>query len=115
MRHRMKLVREKHEFGLLRDAWIQWRQAQEMRLADVHYDKVVVKRYLRMWKLKLVGLDQLNTVCDAFVARKDDALVEGCWDLWRREASMRRTEAVIANKVALRVLGNAVEVWKSHM
>lgn len=115
MRNRMKLVREKHEFGLLRDAWIQWRQAQEMRLADVHYERILMKRYLRVWKDRLQGLDQLNAACDVFVMGKDDALVEGCWDLWRRGTEMRRAERVVADKVALRVLGKAFDVWKSHM
>ncbi|CAL1704876.1 unnamed protein product [Somion occarium] len=115
MRNRMKLVREKREFTLLKDAWAKWRQSHRSHLAELHHNERLVGRFLHKWRGKLEDLEQLNAACDMFLVSQEDALVEGCWDMWRRTAEMRKAERIIADRAALRMMTKVFDVWKSHM
>lgn len=115
MRAKMKIVRDAQENKLKKDAWAKWRQSYQSHLSDRHYERRVVTRFFKKWKVHHTRVEDLDSVADHFLYAKEQTQAERCWDLWRRALEMRRAEVVVAERVGLRILGSAMDVWKRRM
>ncbi|KAI0934407.1 hypothetical protein AcV5_006256 [Taiwanofungus camphoratus] len=115
MRARMKTIRENREAKLKKDAWAKWRQSYRSHLSGQHYSERLVLRSFRWWRERLGKLDQLDAAADHFTYAQEEGLIEKCWDSWRRALDMHRTERVMAERVGLRIIGQAIDVWKQRL
>jgi protein SFI1 len=115
MRMKMKTVREKREGKLRKDAWAKWRQSYRSHLSGQHYTERLVLRFFRRWKTKLSAVDHLEAAADGFLNGREDRAVNRCWDYWRRAVELRNAERSVVERVSLRIMEDAMSVWKKHM
>ncbi|KAI0093593.1 hypothetical protein BDY19DRAFT_989156 [Irpex rosettiformis] len=115
MRMRMKTVHDRHEMKLKKDAWAKWRQLHRSRIAAQQYSQKLVLRLYNRWKTKLVALDRLENAAGQLIARRGKAQKERCWEMWKREMGVRNAERDMAERVGLRILSNAMGVWKRRL
>ncbi|KAI0637076.1 hypothetical protein C8Q77DRAFT_1215897 [Trametes polyzona] len=114
MRARMKAVRERDELRLKKDAWAKWRQSYRSHLSDHHFARKLVIRFFNRWKDKVRSLDGLDAAAEHFVYAKEERAVERCWDTWRRATQLRLAEKSLRERMDLRIMANAMDVWKRH-
>lgn len=115
MRARMKTVRDHHDLKLKKDAWAKWRQSYRSHLSEQHYSEKLVLRIYMKWRKKHVRLDRLEGAGEQLVKSREKSHVERCWDLWKRAMEVRKAEKAMSERIGLRILANAVDVWKSRM
>ncbi|KAK7043628.1 hypothetical protein VNI00_008239 [Paramarasmius palmivorus] len=111
MRSKMAIVRKRHNEGIKREFFLRWRRAYQLRMAELHYNEQTAVRCYARWKEKLHGIYQLEASADQAYY---EAFVTRFWDHWRRAAELRIPERIIDNRVALRIKGEALTVWKKH-
>ncbi|TRM57576.1 hypothetical protein BD626DRAFT_574365 [Schizophyllum amplum] len=112
MRRKIKLVRDHREARLKKDAWSKWRQAWKSHLAEQHHAEKTVTRCFKQWKQRLITLDERDAVADEFARATEEGAVARCWTKWRRTLDLQRTEHEMGNRVALRLVGEAMTIWK---
>ncbi|OBZ75311.1 hypothetical protein A0H81_04427 [Grifola frondosa] len=115
MRSRMREVREKRELKLKKDAWAKWRQSYRSHLSEQHYSERLVLRFLKRWQAKVHRLDELDAAAEHFMYAKEEAQIEQCWNMWQHAMDMRRAEKEMKARVALRVMAEAMVVWKKRI
>ncbi|THH32104.1 hypothetical protein EUX98_g2082 [Antrodiella citrinella] len=115
MRSRMKLVKDNHERNIVHDVWAKWKQGHQTHLSDQHFTTKLAIRFLTRWRTRLTGLDQLDAAGEHFVSVKESMTMERSWHVWRGAMHMTRTERTMADRVTLRVLSTAMQVWKNRM
>lgn len=115
MRMKMKTVRENREGKLRKDAWAKWRQSYRSHLSGQHYTERLVLRFFQRWKAKLLTVDRLEAAGDEFLSRRENAAANRCWDYWRREVELKIAHRSVVERVSLRIMENAISVWKKHM
>lgn len=111
----MKIVREKRESKLRKDAWAKWRQSYRSHLSAQHYTERLVIRFYSRWKKQLLEVDHRNAVADEFYRATGEKAMERCWSSWKRALEMRNAEKVVAEKVEVRVMHEALTVWKKQV
>ncbi|KAI0748015.1 hypothetical protein C8Q80DRAFT_1104403 [Daedaleopsis nitida] len=114
MRARMKLVRERDERRLKKEMWAKWRQSYLTRLSEQQFSRKVVGRFFKRWKIKVKSLDQLEAAADHFIYNREADMVDRYWESWRRAAKLRRAERIIRARVELRIMVNAIDVWRQN-
>ncbi|OJT15746.1 hypothetical protein TRAPUB_4382 [Trametes pubescens] len=114
MRARMKMVRDRDELRLKKDAWAKWRQSHLSHLAEHQFSQRLVKRFFDRWKSRVGRLDQLDAAAEHFVHAKEERAMERCWDIWRRTAELRTAERSLRERVDLRTMTGALAVWTKH-
>lgn len=114
MRARMKMVRERDELRLKKDAWAKWRQSHLSHLAEHQFSQKLVKRYFDRWKSRVGRLDQLDAAAEHFVYAKEERAMERSWDIWRRTAELRIAERTMRERVDVRIMAGAMDVWTKH-
>jgi protein SFI1 len=114
MRRKMKMVREKREASLRKDAWAKWRQSYRSHLSGQHYIERLVFRFFQRWKTRLLEVDHQEAVGDEFLGGQEHKVVERCWNYWKRTTELRNAERSALDSVGLRIMGDALEVWKKH-
>ncbi len=112
MRGRMKTVRERGELRLRKDMWSKWRQSYLSRLAEQQFSRKVLARFFDRWKARLRKLDELEAAADYFEHDQDEKLRNRLWDDWRHRTELRHTEKTITARVNLRIMTNAMDVWR---
>lgn len=115
MRSRMKTVRENHERKLLLDAWTTWRQGHQGHMSDRHFSAKLTARSLTKWRTRLVSLDQLDAAGEHFISIRESMALERSWQVWRHSMHVVKTERTMADRVTLRMLFEAMTVWKKRM
>jgi protein SFI1 len=110
----MKTVREKREGKLRKDTWVTWRQSFKSHLSGQRYNARLVFRLFQWWKTKLVEFDGMEAVGDHFLNGKDYATAERFWNSWRRASELRNAEKSVVDSVNLRIMVDAMKVWKKH-
>ncbi|KAI0316688.1 Sfi1 spindle body protein-domain-containing protein [Amylostereum chailletii] len=115
MRARMKLVREKREAKLCKDAWAKWRQLYQSRLSRQHYAERLVRRIFSRWKGKLGELDHLDAAADQLMSTQENRALGRTWDVWRRAFALRGLESQIASKVTGRMMRQVIDAWNRRM
>ncbi|KAI0670486.1 Sfi1 spindle body protein-domain-containing protein [Trametes maxima] len=114
MRARMKIVRERDELRLKKDAWAKWRQSHLSHLSEHHFERKVIVRFFNRWKCRVGKLDELDAVAEHFAYVREERAVERCWDVWRRGAELRLAEKTIRERVDLRVMTSTMDTWRRH-
>jgi protein SFI1 len=115
MRSRMKVVRLNREKKLKNDAWDIWRQLYQSRLSTQHYSKHLLSRFFSRWKRRLEGVDAIEDAGEALAHVFDNRRVSKFWRAWKRASTLRATENLLVERVDLRVMSDAVAMWKKRM
>lgn len=115
MRSRMKVVRLNREKKLKNDAWARWGQLYQSRLSAQYYSKHLLARFFSRWKGRLAGVDAVEDIGEALVQVHDSRRVSKFWHAWRRASALRATENLLTERVILRVLNDAMVMWKKRM
>jgi protein SFI1 len=114
MRRKMKTVREKREAKLRKDAWAKWRQSYRSHLSGHRYIERLALRHFQRWKTKLLEVDHLEGVGDQFLVGKDHKTITKCWSYWKRAMELRNAQRSVVESVGLRIMGNAMNIWRKH-
>ena len=112
MRRKIKIVRDRREEHLHKDAWTKWRQAFTVRLAEQHHAHKLVQRFFKLWKQRLIALDERDAVADEFRESTQERAVTRCWKAWRRSLQLQRIEHEMSDRVAMRLMVEAMTIWK---
>jgi protein SFI1 len=115
MRSRMKVVRLNREKKLKNDAWAKWRQLYQSRLSAQHYSSYLLTRFFSRWRRRLAGVDEVEDAGENLALTFDNRRMSKFWDIWRRTSALRATESLLVERVNLRVMNDAVAVWKKRM
>ena len=111
----MKVVRLNREKKLKNDAWTKWGHLYQSRLSAQHYSKYLLARFFSRWKGRLAGVDAVESIGETLVQVHDSRRVSKCWHTWRRASALRATENLLAERVILRVINDAMVMWKKRM
>ena len=115
MRSRMKVVRLNREKKLKNDAWAKWRQLYQSQLSAQHYSKYLLTRFFSRWRRRLAGVDEVENAGENLALVFDSRRVSKFWHIWRKVSALRATEGLLVERVNLRVMNDAVTVWKKRM
>ena len=111
----MKTVRDDRDRALVQGAYAQWRQAFRLRLAEQQYFQRLAVRAYKRWRARLGEMDRLENRGDQFGVRREKRNVVRCWELWKRELSLRKAESAMTGSVGLRVLATAFDAWRRRL
>ena len=111
----MKVVRLNREKKLKNDAWGIWRQAYQSRLSTQHYSKHLLHRFFSRWKRRLEGVDAIEDAGEALAHVFDSRRMSRFWHAWKRASMLRATESLLVERVDLRVMSDALGMWKRRM
>ena len=115
MRSRMKVVRLNREKKLKNDAWAKWRQLYQSQLSARHYSKHLLTRYFSQWRRRLAGVDAVEDAGETLAQVHESRRLSKFWHMWKRAGALRVTESLLAERVNLRVMNDAMTVWKKRM
>ena len=115
MRSRMKVVRLNRERKLKNDAWAKWRQLYQSRLSTQHYSKQLLARSFSRWKGRLAEVDEVEDAGENLAQVFDSRRASKFWHIWRKASALRTTESLLVERVNLRVMNDAITVWKKRM
>lgn len=115
MRGRMKIVRERDELRLKKNMWAKWRQSYLSHLSEQRFARKVLVRAFHRWKARLKKLDEMEAAADHFVYVREDQTLDRYWETWRRAAELRRAEMTMRQRVDLRIVANAIDIWRQHL
>lgn len=115
MRTRMKTVRENHERKLTQEVWLKWKQSYLSRSADEHFALKTAAKVLKKWRTRLASLDELDAAAEHFVSVREDSSMQRSWQVWRHSLHVVKMERLMADRVTLRVLSEAMNFWKNRM
>lgn len=115
MRSRMKAVRLNREKKLKNVAWGTWRQLYQSRLSAQHYSKHLLGLFFSRWKRRLEGVGAIEDAGEALAHVFDSQRVSKFWHIWKRASALRATESLLFERVNLRVMSDAVAMWKRRM
>jgi len=115
MRSRMKVVRLNREKKLKNDAWAKWGQLYQSRLSAQHYSKHLLARFFLRWKGRLAGVDAVEEIGETLAQVHDTRRVLKFWHTWRRASALRAKENLLVERVVLRVMNDAMVMWKKRM
>jgi protein SFI1 len=115
MRTKMKLIQDRREGKLRKDAWAKWRQSYQSHLSRQHYAERLILRFYRRWEDSLAKLDHMEAVADEHQYVIEERTVERCWDCWRKAMQMKMMEKTMSERVGLRIMGKVIDIWKQHL
>ncbi|KAJ6630747.1 hypothetical protein B0H10DRAFT_1982710 [Mycena sp. CBHHK59/15] len=115
MRSNMKIIRDKRELKLMKDALAKWRQSYRSHLADQHYTGSLVHRYYGRWKKRLARLDHFDDIADQLSQAVESGALERCWHHWKHETQLRIAARVVTENIGLRVKTEVMDVWRRQM
>ena len=115
MRSRMKVVRLNREKKLKKDAWAKWRQLYQSRLSAQHYSKHLLAQYFSQWRKRLAGVDAVEEAGETLTHVHDSRRVSKFWYMWKKASVLRATESLLAERVDLRVMNDAMTTWRNRM
>jgi protein SFI1 len=115
MRTRLKVVRLNRERKLKDDAWAKWRQLYQSRLSAQNYSRHLLSRFFLSWRKRLARVDVVEDAGETLVHVFDSRRVSRFWHIWKRASALRTTESLLAERVNLRVMSDAVTMWKRRM
>ncbi|KAJ7470710.1 Sfi1 spindle body protein-domain-containing protein [Mycena latifolia] len=115
MRAKMKLVRDKRELKLMKEALAKWRQSYRSHLADQHYTASLALRYYSRWRKQMAHLDHLDDVADELSRVVDGGVLERCWYRWKHESHLRLASRIVMENIGQRVKTEVMDVWRRQM
>ena len=114
MRKKMKIIKNKLDLNVKKDAWEKWRQLQLSRRADSQYRLFFLVRFLARWKTRLKQVSEMADVANEYASHLDLKVADRCWDYWKRAAVSRHRELVVIQRVDWRIMVNAFGRWKQR-
>ncbi|KAJ7097976.1 hypothetical protein B0H15DRAFT_823665 [Mycena belliarum] len=116
MRAKMKLVRDKRESKLMKDALAKWRKLYRSQLAEQRYATSIASRYYGRWRKQVVHLDHLDDAADEFSRQiVEVGVLERCWYLWKHKSHLQLAHRMISGNVGLRVKAEVMDVWRTQI
>lgn len=114
MRMKMKLIKERGDLKLKKDAWAKWRQLHRSRLASQQYSHHLLFRCYARWKQRLSDLDAFEATADEVsrAAVLNDA--KKCFVAWRKLAILRTIERHVVEQVNMRITCEIVDNWRKR-
>jgi protein SFI1 len=114
MRAKMKTVRERHETKLVKYAWVKWQQSHRSLLNEQQYNERIVARFFLRWKNSLLKLDRMDSAADGFSQKIKGSAAHRAWKHWQKAMAARDAEKTVAHKLALRIKGTVMDLWKKQ-
>ncbi|KAG2144777.1 hypothetical protein BD769DRAFT_1625348 [Suillus cothurnatus] len=114
MRAKMKTVRERHETKLVKYAWVKWQQSHRSLLNEQQYNERIVARFFLRWKHSLLKLDRMDSAADGFSQKIKGSAAHRAWKHWQKAMAARDAEKTVVHKVALRIKGTVMDLWKKQ-
>ncbi|KAJ6502601.1 hypothetical protein C8R45DRAFT_977175 [Mycena sanguinolenta] len=115
LRSRMKTVRDKREFKLMKEAMTKWKQVYQTHSSDWHYARSLVLRYYGLWRKKLAHIDQLDDAADGLSRVIEGGILEDFWYRWRHASQVQLAYRVVADNVGLRVKTEVMDIWRKQV
>lgn len=114
MRKKMKIIKNKLDLNVKKDAWAKWRQIQLAHRADRQYRLFFLVRFFARWKTRLRQVSEMADVANEYASHLDLKAADRCWDYWKRSAVSRNRELVVIRRVDWRIMVNAFDQWKQR-
>ena len=115
MRHKMKIVQQNHTRRLIQEAFSRWRLLSQSQLAFQGYLERLLARSYISWKHKMERIAQLHVTAEEIYQNTGGTLVATCWNKWKRVVELRSAEAMMRERVGLRILDKAFTQWGNYM
>ncbi|KAJ6547509.1 hypothetical protein B0H19DRAFT_1221514 [Mycena capillaripes] len=115
MRSKMKLIRDRRELKLMKDALAKWKQSHKAHSADQHYTRSLVLRHYDHWRNRLAHLDRLDDAADRLSRVIEAGILEKCWHLWKRASQLQLAHKIVTENIGLRVKTEVMDVWRRQM
>ena len=112
MRRKIKIIRNKLDFNIKKDAWAKWRQLQLSHRADRQYRLFLLVRFLARWKTRLRQVSEMADVANEYASHLNLKVADRYWDYWKRATVSRHRELVVIQRVDWRIMVNAFDQWK---
>jgi protein SFI1 len=114
MRKKLKIIKNKLDLNVKKDAWAKWRQLQLSRRADRQYRLFFLVHFFARWKTKLRQVSEMADVANEYASHLDLKVADRFWDYWKRAAISRHRELVVVQRVDWRIMVNAFDRWKQR-
>lgn len=114
MRLKMKIIKEKREAKLRKDAWTKWRQSHRSHFARQHYAERLVLQFYSRWKQRLSGVIEREATADYVFESAERKALERCWVRWRNASDVRNSERIMTERIELRLMGTVLDVWRKN-
>jgi protein SFI1 len=115
MRSKMKVIRDKRELKLMKDALTKWRQSHRTYSADRHYTRSLILRHHDRWRKRLAHLDHLDDVADRFSRVIEGGVLEKFWHRWKHASQLQLGYKIVTDNIGLRVKTEVMDVWRRQM
>ncbi|KAJ3867775.1 hypothetical protein EV359DRAFT_33800 [Lentinula novae-zelandiae] len=112
MRMKIQIVRKRRDERILKEAWVKWGRSHKLVIADQYFDEQLVVRLFRHWRTQLRQNHEKEAIADDMSCSRMDKVVESCWDHWRASTDFSRIQKVVSERVGLRIVFEAFDVWK---
>jgi protein SFI1 len=74
-----------------------------------------VLRFFEKWNRKLAEVDHLEAVADEYDHVCEKRGLVRFWNTWKKASELRTAEKVMVERVDLRIMNDAISVWKRQM
>lgn len=115
MRSKMKLIRDKRDLKLTKDALAKWKQSHRAHSADQHYARSLILRHYDRWRIRLAHLDQLDDAADRLSRVIEGGVLEKYWHVWKRASQLQLAHKIVTENIGLRVKTDVMDVWRKQM
>ncbi|EJD06031.1 uncharacterized protein FOMMEDRAFT_145354 [Fomitiporia mediterranea MF3/22] len=115
MRRRMSLIKTKRDQRIRADVWIKWRQVHQYEVAELYYERHLLRNTIRKWRGRLFNLGNLEIAADRFGQSLEDAQVARVWNFWKLQVDLRDVERVLRARMDARIKDGAMQTWKQKM
>ena len=114
MRKKMKIIKNKMDLNVKKDAWAKWRQLQILLRADRQYRLFFLVRFFARWKTRLRQVSEMADVAKEYASHLDFKVADRCWVYWKRATVSRHRELVVIQRINWRIMVNAFDQWKQR-
>lgn len=114
MRSKMKMIKDRQNHRIFRDAWMSWRQKHQLALADKHYNRRVLLLAFLKWKELFHRIDAIEGKAEQLIALRDQRLLLQCWQTWQATTGIASAEKEMVDRVYARIIWNAWSIWRKH-
>jgi len=115
MRHKMKTIKDKVGLRLRKDAWDKMETVLPLRTSPANITQnICYFGFTAVGKSGYLDSTGLEEAADLHLEIVEQGCVGRCWNLWKRASDMRNAERELLQRVKLRLMGNAIDIWRKH-
>lgn len=114
MRMRMKVVRDKREARIRRDAWANLRRRYQLRLAAQKREQRLIRVSLNRWRRRLDHIDRLDMLADETAQRGLKRLVLQNWARWKHVLGLSFSEKLFVERNDRKTMKSAMAMWRKQ-